>query len=267
MTTRKRLSLADKIKIIDDYNDKRTLNEICIKHGIVKSSVCTIIKNQKKILKSVRATQTGSLRRLSLRKGEYPKMEAALYKWFVTQRESHVPINGNILKIKAVEIQKKIYGDRGFLSSNGWLTKFKKRFGIRLLKESGEKLSSRVELVEPFKKKFSELIKENNLSLDAVFNADESGLYWKMLPNSTYVHAGETSAPGRKLSKERLTFLACSNASGSKKIRPLVIGKAKNPRSFKNKIIPIDYTFSKSAWMNASIFKNWVFSKFVPQVG
>lgn len=87
-----------------------------------------------------------------------------------------------------------------------------------------------------------------------------------MLPNNTYVHSGELSAPGRKMSKERITFCACSNVSGTKKIKPLVIGKAKHPRSFKNKTLPIDYAYSKSAWMNAGIFKTWFYQKFIPEV-
>ncbi|GJQ72929.1 hypothetical protein Trydic_g1572, partial [Trypoxylus dichotomus] len=33
--------------------------------------------------------------------------------------------------------------------------------------------------------------------------------------------------------------------------------KAKNPGTFKNCSLPVDYDYSKSAWMTESIFKNW----------
>jgi hypothetical protein len=39
---------------------------------------------------------------------------------------------------------------------------------------------------------------------------------------------------GRKKDKERITVGLCINASGSDKLPPLVIGKYKNPRCFKN---------------------------------
>jgi hypothetical protein len=40
------------------------------------------------------------------------------------------------------------------------------------------------------------------------------------------------SAPGHKSSKERISVLACSNASGTHKLQLIGIGKSKKPRSF-----------------------------------
>ncbi|XP_017480663.1 PREDICTED: jerky protein homolog-like [Rhagoletis zephyria] len=80
------------------------------------------------------------------------------------------------------------------------------------------------------------------------------------------VHQEEKCAPGRKVSKERITFLVCANAEGTKRIEPFVIGKAQNPRSFRNKILPVKYDSSKSAWMNAAIFKKCFFGIFAPEV-
>lgn len=86
------------------------------------------------------------------------------------------------------------------------------------MKESGEKLSSSTEQVTPFISNLKKLIAQHNLSKDAIVNADETGLFWKMLPDKTYVHAKEKSVPGRKISKERVTVLLCENASGTKKL-------------------------------------------------
>lgn len=222
--------------------------------------------NEKKIVSNLEATNNGSKNRRSLKQGEYPQMEKKLYEWFLDQRKKHIPVNGTGLKLKALELQKKLH-DGDFHASDGWMNRFKKRFGLRMLKECGEKLSSREDLVDPFKRTLQSVIKENILTPDAIFNADETGLYWKMLPDRTYVHAGEANAPGRKLSKERVTVLLCANASGSKKkIKPILIGKAKRPRSFRNKELPLNYMHSKSAWMHSGIFKVWFFQMFVPEV-
>jgi hypothetical protein len=91
-------------------------------------------------------------------------------------------------------------------------------------------------------------------------------LYWKLLPDKTYVSSLEKTGPGRKAEKQRVTFLACTNASGSHKVKLLVIGKAKNPRTFKNFNCPVNYHNSKTALMTSEIFKRWFKNKFIPEV-
>lgn len=264
MCARKRISLNDKLKLINDYNKGARVFELSEKYKLKASTVSTIIKYKENFIK--RAEKFNNLtKRKSIKNGEFPRMERKLYYWFVRQRKLHIPISGAILQHQAKKIHKKLYGGR-FNASYGWLTRFKKRFGIRLLKHSGEKLSSNTEHVDPFKREFHKVIIDNNLTKEAIFNADETGLYWKTLPEKTYVHSSERCAPGRKISKERVTVLLCSNASGTKKITPLMIGKSQNPRAFRNKTIPLDYTYSKNAWMTSVLFKTWFFEKFIPQV-
>ncbi|XP_054087866.1 jerky protein homolog-like [Zeugodacus cucurbitae] len=107
---------------------------------------------------------------------------------------------------------------------------------------------------------------ELELCNDQLYNADESGLFWKLLPEKTYVSSMEKRAPGVKSEKQRITFLCCSNATGSHKLKLLVIGKVKNPRSFRNFQCPTDYKSSKSAWMTSAVFKEWFHESFVTQV-
>ncbi|XP_056648741.1 jerky protein homolog-like [Diorhabda sublineata] len=90
-----------------------------------------------------------------------------------------------------------------------------------------------------------------------------------MLPSKTLAAQCEKSAPGHKSSKERLTVMICSNASGTHKLKLTVIGKAKKPRSFKGtdvKRLPCNYYSHPKAWMNQAIFKEWFFQDFVPSV-
>lgn len=205
--------------------------------------------------------------RKTLKSSELPKMESALYKWFLSQREKNYPINGLILKERAKQLHQQIKeANSDFFASDGWLEKFKKRYGIRLIAISGEKLSSQQELVEPFKILLKNKIEEMGLCEEQIYNADESGLYWKLLPEKTYVSISEKQAPGRKSEKERITFLACANASGNHKIKMFVIGKAKKPRTFKNFNCPVEYKNSKSAWMTSFLFRDWFHNSYVPQV-
>lgn len=87
-----------------------------------------------------------------------------------------------------------------------------------------------------------------------IFNADETGLLFKMLPNRTLAFKGE-SCHGEKGSKERITVFLCASMVGEKRC-PVIIGKYLRPRCFKNKIIKqFSYYANKNAWMKSDIFK------------
>ena len=90
-----------------------------------------------------------------------------------------------------------------------------------------------------------------------IFNADETGLFYRCLPDRTYVFKNDKCADG-KLSKERLTVLVTASMAGEKLLL-LVFGKSANPRCFKNiKKLPLPYESTKKAWMTAAIFETWV---------
>ncbi|KAM7291478.1 tigger transposable element-derived protein 4 [Ixodes scapularis] len=65
-----------------------------------------------------------------------------------------------------------------------------------------------------------------------VFNCDETGLFFKMLPDRSLCFDGD-SCKGGKNSKDRITVMVGANAVGTEKLPLLIIGKAKNPRCFK----------------------------------
>ncbi|XP_066139195.1 jerky protein homolog-like [Euwallacea fornicatus] len=148
----------------------------------------------------------------------YAEMKKHLYKWFLKQREQHSHINGDMFKETTKTLNFKFYR-KSFQASNSWLQNFKKHYGIRFLKIARENLSSQPELIAPCKQKLSEKIAKLQLGLEQIFNANESGLYWKLLPDKTYVSSMEKTAPGRKTEKQRITFLACANASGNHKVK------------------------------------------------
>lgn len=107
------------------------------------------------------------------------------------------------------------------------------------------------------------------MSLNQIFNCDETGLNFRLLPDSTLAAGFEKSAAGRKKSKDRVTLNLCSNASGTIKLPVHLIGKAKRPRCFKDvnmKLLPVKYTNQKNAWMTAEQFTEWFHHDFVPYV-
>lgn len=101
---------------------------------------------------------------------------------------------------------------------------------------------------------------------EQIYNADESGLFYRLLPDKTYVSVTEKTAPGRKIQIERVTFMLCANAEGTHKTTPLVIGKSNKPRAFKDFDNPLLYDHSKSAWITSRIFHGWFHNSFVKKL-
>ncbi len=155
-----------------------------------------------------------------------------------------------------------------FVASDGWLWRFSNRHGIRQLTLQGEKLSADKPAAEHFISTFQAFVEDNNYTLNQIFNCDETGLYYKLLPRKTLASCFEKSADGRKGQKERVTINACSNALGTIKLPLLLIGKYKNPRCFKNisrESLPLIYTNQSNAWVNSVIFTDWFHQNFVPK--
>lgn len=176
-------------------------------------------------------------------------------------------VSGPMLSEKAVDLSKTLYGEAAaFTGSYGWRWHFCKRHQLSL---QGEKLSTDEDAAIHFVPSFQKFVREKKYSMDQIFNADETGLYFRLLPDQTLAASFEKSADGRKKAKERVTLNVCSNVSGSIELPLHLIGKAKRPRCFKGinlELLPVKYSAQKNAWMDSSIYHDWFQKTFVPHV-
>jgi len=194
-------------------------------------------------------------------------LDKGLYRWFLQMRSLGNPVSGPVLQEKAIVFNNLFNGRKDFHASNGWLHKWKKRHQIRQLTITGERLSADEEGSANFSTGFCKFIGDHHYSRDQIYNADETGLMWKSLPSKTLVATYEKKAPRRKVLKDRVTIMICSNASGTHKIPLLVIGKVKKPRCFKNiKVLPVVYKAQRSGWMDRIIFKEWYTDVFLREI-
>lgn len=108
-----------------------------------------------------------------------------MHSWFLDLRNRHVPISSDFLAAKAKQLYVKYYGNENFSASRGWIANFRKRYGIRRLIICGEKLSSDNAAVQPYIDELDRTIKSLGLQPSQIYNADESGLFWKLLPEQT----------------------------------------------------------------------------------
>ena len=86
-----------------------------------------------------------------------------------------------------------------------------------------------------------------------IWNMDETGLFWKALPDRGCGVKGKQCREGKK-SKQQFTVAFFVTASG-KKEKPIVIWKSANPRCLKRfdkAVLPVDYYSQKKAWMDST---------------
>lgn len=221
--------------------------------GIPITTLATIIKNRESIEKSAIQCGPGAKKRMYIRASKYEKMEEILKEWFVSARASNIPVGGTIIREKALRIANRL-NIEGFTASNGWIDRFKKRHNVVYRSICGESQSVDLDIAEDWKQTDVPTLITDYAPRD-IFNADETGLFFNVLPCKTFSFKGE-ACHGGKLSKVRLTVLLITNSDGSEKLPPLVIGKSAKPRCFKNvRTLPTKYAANKKAWMTSILFE------------
>lgn len=260
------VTLKTKGRVLERLNSGENMGEICDEIGVHISTVRKW-KNDKQIIDKI-SSSTLQPNRKRLRDPQNPHLNEAVKIWFDNCRKQGIPVSGEFVKGKAKSLNIKLGGDEKFAASNGWLTRWKHQYKVTSFVISGEKLSADFSAAESFKLQFDQLIREENLAPCQIFNADETGLNFKMLPKRT-LGVRQDGTAGHKMNTERLTIMPCTNYDGSLKLPLLVIGKSAKPRALKNLAadnLPVIYTHQAKAWMNCSIFENWFRKDFVPRV-
>ena len=92
-------------------------------------------------------------------------------------------------------------------------------------------------------------------SSDDIWNLDESGVFWKALPDKGFGQKVK-ECKGGKRSKQRLTVTFIVNGAGKSESKPIVLWRSENPRCFKGikkSELPVEYYSQAKAWMSGDI--------------
>ncbi|XP_060846462.1 tigger transposable element-derived protein 7-like [Rhopalosiphum padi] len=263
------LSLNDKLCVIEKLVKGASVSSICAQYGIAKQTVSDIRKKKddirKFVLKLNVEKESSVVKRMRLPLDQ--SLDDAVYKWFCQLRSTGLAVRGVEIQAAADRLAKQL-NINNFKASSGWLFRFGRRHNITNKKICGESLSADNEAVEPFRKKLNDILKAENILPSQLYNYDETGLYWRALPDSTQASKADKNTPGRKISKDRVSALLCANADGSHMLKPVIVGKSKQPRAIKNIMdsLPIHYYNSKSAWFTSDITIDWFHKKAVPEI-
>jgi len=103
------------------------------------------------------------------------------------------------------------------------------------------------------------LTEENGFLPQQIFNIDETGLFWKRMPDQSFIAKEEKTLPGFKVAKDRLTLMLGCNCLGDFKLKPLLVYHAQNPRALKNipmAFLPVIWMSNSKAWVTVIIFED-----------
>jgi hypothetical protein len=243
------LSIDQKIEILDALQSKtKTRNEMSVNYGISMATITRIVQQEAKI-RSI-ALENGNTARKRLRKGNYDELDQAVSVWFHQMRAKNAVISGLMIQEEAKKFAQKM-DLPDFEPSNGWLGRWKAKENVTFHKLQGEKgAADQAGAADWIQKVMPSLLAEYDAK--DIYNADESGLFYKALPSGTMAVKGE-NPEGGKTQKDRLTTLFLCNMDGSDK-QVFVIGRSKQPHCFRGKKIPLPYYANSKAWMTSSVW-------------
>jgi len=261
--SRKDLTLIEKISILDKIKAQphTSLRELEKLIGTSKSVLNRLKNNEIAIreqYEKLNDNKSAPVNRKRKREGKDPEVDKAMNEWFSAVTERGVRISGPMLEQKAEFFAQKI-GHSDFKATEGWISRWKDRHNIKFKRFHGEKSSADTNGANEWSlAKLPEILKK--FSPQDIYNADETGLFYRATPDGSLCYKRET-LEGSKKAMDRITVLCCCNMAGTDKKKLLIIGKSAKPRCFKNiKItnLPVSYLANKNAWMTAEIFTSWL---------
>ncbi|XP_033215053.1 zinc finger protein 37-like isoform X1 [Belonocnema kinseyi] len=294
-----RLTIKQKCRLVRDVEGGMRKVEAAKKYNINQGSVTYILQNKDQYLNAESCLR----KRSRIAKGEHPVMEMALVDWIRQQQSRGITVNGPMIREKATMINEKLMkeekgvrtekaikketesteseeenneekgpsfelNEKKFKASDGWLSNFKARHGMRKMRLADDKISAGTELADKVQSQIRQFLVDNDYSLDNVYNADGTGLYHKSLPVKTLEFAEQKGESELKVNKERVTIMNCTNATGSHKIPLLIIGKSATPRCFRNGNVdlPVNYASQSRSGMTGKIVIEWYKNVFMKSV-
>ena len=254
---KKTLTLDEKIKYLDfaKKNPKFGCRKLAEIYNIGKTAAANILKNEKKIREQHETFHEKSKKRN--RHGKYRKINEILFEWYKRCCASNIYPNGAMLKEEAIAIKYQLRNNDfdDFSASDGWLDCWKTTYSVKERRIVGEAGDVSTETITSWMERISELIE--GYSLENIWNMDESGCFFKALPDKGLVEKGKQAKGGKK-SKQRLTVAFFVNAAGEKVDQPIVIWKSKLPRCFKklkdpSRPVDVHYFSNPKSWMTSEV--------------
>uniref|UniRef100_K7F9R4 HTH CENPB-type domain-containing protein n=1 Tax=Pelodiscus sinensis TaxID=13735 RepID=K7F9R4_PELSI len=262
---RKTITMEDKVEIIKRSERGETPSSIGRACGYSRSTIATIVKHKGRIMEHVKGHIPMNATIITKqRSGLIIEMERLLTIWIEDQNQRNIPIRLSLVREKARSLFNDLKATRTASEGKSWFNRFKKRTNLHNIKVQGEAASADVSAASSFPKILEDIIDDGGYLPEQIFNVDETDLFWKKMPERTYISKEEKSAPGHKASKDKLTLLLGGNVSGDLKLKPLLVHRSLNPRALES--LPVIWRANSKAWVTLAMFEEWFSNHFVPAV-
>ncbi|XP_045309359.1 tigger transposable element-derived protein 5 [Prionailurus viverrinus] len=293
MAFRKAYSIKDKLQAIERVKGGERQASVCRDFGVPGGTLRGWLKDEPKLRWFLEQLggEVGTQRK-KMRLANEEEIDRAVYSWFLALRQHGVPLSGPLIQAQAEAFARQIYGPEcTFKASHGWFWRWQKRHGISSQRIYGEAepLAAGPAPGPPVKQEPAQPPGSSSGPLperapappppaeggygdEQIYNANVTGLYWKLLPEQAApLGAGDPGAGGcgRRWRGDRVTVLLAANLTGSHKLKPLVIGQLPDPPSLRHHNqdkFPASYRYSPDAWLSRPLLRGWFFEEFVPGV-
>ncbi|XP_064456657.1 tigger transposable element-derived protein 6-like [Ornithodoros turicata] len=173
---------------------------------------------------------------------KFADIDAAMLQWVLEMNGQKVPLSDSAIQAKAKQLAQ-VLGTTDFKASNGWLYKFKERHGFVINKAREERDYVDVGHADCGLGNYHHALLDHDPT--RVYSCCETSLLYKRAP----FRDDTTETP-----EDRFTVLLCCNASGTHKIKPLVINCCDKGQEK----LPVTFAWQRSSFMTSNIFQQWL---------
>ena len=268
----KRLNESQRLEVISKLNQPNppSKRSIARQYEVSETAIRKIWLNRENIRKrSALMSEETKKKKLRASVGRFTELEDKLYLWIDSMRRASLPVPPSLAILKAKKIAEELLIPQdAFKASWQWFSRFRERRGLQRILLHGEGAEvdrENPDLLEALDKLYAIISKYNP---ENVYNMDETGLFFRLLPKYTLLMPFEDvgSTRGKKRAKERVSLVVCANATGTHKIPCTLIGKPKFPACIRNREWPVKYFNQNKAWMDVATCWKWFEEVFYPQV-
>ena len=156
-----------------------------------------ILKNKESLLTMYESNASGNRVHTTMiqRSSEFEEVNKALYQWYILACSKNIYPGGAQLKEKVMEIAERL-GKSAFKGSRGWFDKWKKRYNVKQLKINGESGDVWGKTVDSWKERLPEIVQ--GYAKEDIWNMDETGVFWRALPDRGFGQKGKACYGGKK---------------------------------------------------------------------
>ena len=283
---RQRLSLVEKNAIAVMLKEhKATVDSVAKRAGISRSTVLRIKRDADKIALDLDSAKSQADRsNKSKRKPQSELVDARVQTMANDARKMGLPLTRSTIEYMGVaakawvlslpdlnkdhrtKLEAMTFGER-------WARGFVHRLGYKSVRLHGEANSVNDEAIA----KGLDAIRDEctKYKLSCIYNMDETGLFYKLLPKRTYLTQEESRKTTRGIkamgTKDRISVYTCTSATGGK-VPLSYIGRSEHPRCFpklkKNESLLDGYGYQAQnrAWSDSSTTAKWFSRVFLPHV-